>query len=98
MIKFLKSKFLQILFIIFLAVFSYIERNSLCNSYNNQINLHTASYINKENNEGKRYAKLFAEQSKNQFSNKLDGLIIIVFCGFGVIIIPQIKNNKKDNS
>lgn len=78
-----------------MASLSYMERNSLCDSYNRRVNLHLATYINKEDNQGKKNAVYFADQSKNQFAKKLDNLILIIFCGFGVVIISQMGINKK---
>ena len=98
MFKFLKLYFIEILFIMLIICAVYLQRSWLCDAYNQQVNLHLASFTDSiKSKNGMNYAKSFAEQSKDQFSYQLDRLIAFAFGGFGVIIIMQF-NKKKNRS
>lgn len=95
--KFLKLYFTDILFIILIIFVIYIQRDWLVTEYNRLQDLRLSSYI-KGKSIDKANGVNFAEESKRQFAFQLDRLIAFTFGGFCIIIIRQLKFNKKDKN
>ena len=91
------SYFYQIFIILIFFTTVYFLRSYIFSDYNRQVDLYTTKLIKNENIITKQNIKLFAENDKNHFSNKVDTLILFFFFCiiFTINFQKQIHKQKK---
>lgn len=86
----------QVFTIIFYLAFVFFVRDTVISSYNRQVDLNTKKiiiiYIKKYDS---KLFENFANSDKDDFSNKIDLLIIIMFSSFMMFHNVQMRINKE---
>lgn len=92
--------FFKLILIIVFVVLIVSRRGTILDTYNRGADDQTELLIRKDKESKANYER-FNEQSKNMFSNQVDGLIILIAGVLGMIIleqrktIQQLKSNEK---
>jgi uncharacterized ion transporter superfamily protein YfcC len=86
----------QIFTIIFYLIFVFFIRNTIVNSYNREVDLNTKKtiIISKKKYDSKLFEN-FAEENKDDFSNKIDLLLLIMISFFMMFLNVQRRINKE---
>ena len=86
----------QIFTIIFFLAFIFFVRNTIISSFNRQVdlNIEKTIIISKKNYDSKLF-EIFAIRDKDDFSNKIDFLIIIMLSSFLMFYNVQRRINKE---
>lgn len=105
MTKLSKSNFYVFFILILLGIFVYIiysQRNSVCDSYNRNLDLRIKSYVKSTHSKDDlNTMKHFVEIEKKQFSKKVDNLIAFSLSLFYLLILlfqEIIKRRKTQTS